>query len=218
MKPERPSLSTAAACVCLSALVAGCARARIGGSTPPDRVIAQLRQENAALRQEVDRLNVQIEARLAELEAQQSRQNRPAPTDDIPRLHRIVLASLSGAVDSDQDGRDDLLRLYVVPRDQHDRVLPVEGTAILQAVRIEPGQDAQVLAHRTFNADEFRAAYRSGLAGTHYTLELPLPPESSGELTVKVTLADAATGIVLSVQRPFRLRPASSPQAPAPGP
>lgn len=210
MRPAFTSLTLATLLACGLASAAGCNSARIGGSTPPDQVIADLRAENDALKREVEQLNVQIDARLAELEAVRRAQGTPAPTADAPRLHQVQLAGLSGAADSDDDGRDDTIRLYVVTRDQHGRILPVEGAAVVQAVRIEPERDADVVAQRAYDAAQFRGAYRSGLAGTHYTLELPLPDAlDAAELTVKVTVTDAATGMALSAQKPVKLKLAS---------
>ncbi len=209
----RPYHLAALGLACGFALAAiGCKSARIGGTAGPDKVIDELRQENAQLQRDVERLNRQIEVRLAELEALRADKGVPAPDAGgaaVPRLHEVRIAGFSGAVDSDGDGRDDLIRLYVVTRDQHGRTLPIEGRAVVQAVHLAPERDPAVVASRTFEPDEFRAQYRSGFAGTHYTLELQLPtsePPSPVELTIHVTVTDAATGIALTDQKPIRIK------------
>jgi hypothetical protein len=196
--------------VCGVALAsAGCKSARLGGSTPPDRVIDELRQENVQLQREVARLNRQIEARLAELEAARAERGVTAPAESVPRLESIALGGLSGFVPASADARA-CIRLYVVTRDQHGRTLPVEGVAVVQAVRIEPDAEPVTVAQHTWDADAFRAAYRSGFAGTHYTLELPVPDDAAGELTVKVTVTDAATAAAFSAQRVVKVEPRPS--------
>lgn len=204
-----------AACGLALLILAGCSQARIGGSTPPDRVIAQLRDENAGLRRELDALNARIEARLAELEAVGARSDDAAPPQVAPpRLHAVKLGGLSGAIDSDNDGRDDLVRLYVRTLDEYGRFLPIEGQADVQIV--EWGGEPRVVAAKAYDRDGFRRAYRSGIAGTHYTLEVPLPAElASDELTAKLRVTDAATGLTLTQQRAIR-RTSRSPSRPAP--
>ncbi|MEX0776699.1 MAG: hypothetical protein WD042_13430 [Phycisphaeraceae bacterium] len=191
--------------VCLS-LFPGCA-ARIGGSSTPEAALNDMRRENQELRQQVQQLLGNIDLRLAEIDTLEQQLHRPAghvPDAKVPQAVAIKFGRYSGAVDSDNDGKDDLIRVYIQPHDQKDRFLPIAAQAVVQVASIQPDAGARLLAEKTFDAQPFDHAYRSGLTGTHYALELPLPddfPDDLKEVTVKVTLTNAATGATLTAQQ-----------------
>lgn len=188
----------------------GCAKtARIGGSMPADEVIDELRQENDQLHEQVQTLQDQIALRLAEIEQlQHDGGSPPTPDAAAPRLAVVRFDRYSGAVDSDGDGRDDLIRLYVRTLDQDDRFLPVAGKAALRAVVMTPNEPPAELAARVYESAAFKAAYRSSFMGSHYTLELPVPADADASISnaaVQLTFTDAATGVTLSRQAEIRL-------------
>ncbi|MCE9591622.1 MAG: hypothetical protein K8S99_13985 [Planctomycetes bacterium] len=188
-------------------LLGGCSRGPRGFENDNDR----LRRENSELKAKVDELSRNIDLRLAEikrLEAQSATQ--PAVEGaEVPRVVEIKFDHYSGAIDTDSDGTDDALRVYLKTIDQRGRFLVAAGRAVLQVVAITPGQPVATLIEKTFTPAELDAAYRSGLTGTHYTLETPLPrplPAGVGEVTVKVTFTDAAGGVTISHEEPVKLR------------
>lgn len=171
----------------------------------------RLREENLKLSREVEKLQAQLELRVGEI-ATLRQQSQAATTQPAlegaqpPVLAKLVIGRLSGPVDTDGDGRNDLIRVYLSPLDQQGRLLPTAGAAQLQAVAIPAEGEPFVVADRQYDAKAFDAAWRSNFTGSHYTLELPLPsqpPQGVSELTVKVTLTEATTGATLSVQRVF---------------
>ncbi len=189
----------------------GCIAGRIGGSTDLDTVIDDLRKENLALTRQVAELEQALQDRQAHIGTleQQLRGAQPVEGADVPRAVAISFDRFSGAVDTNSDTRDAVIRLYVRPRDQQGRFLPVSGTASLQAVAIRPQQEPVVVARQQLTTAQWDGAYRSGVTGTHYTLELPLPaslPRGVKELTVQVTLTDGATGVELSHQSVMAVR------------
>ena len=176
-----------------------------------------LRRANADLRDRVHDLEASIALRVSEID-ELHRRLGPTPTHidgaEPPRLARLVFGRYRAAVDTDGDGDDDLARIYVRPLDQHRRFLPVAGRAVVQATRLVPDGPPGTLAERTYAPAELDAAYRSGLTGTHYTLELPLTqplPPGLQQITVAVYLYDADTGTMKSHQQAIavRARPAS---------
>lgn len=195
-------------------MLGGCsASGRIGGSTSEDEVIEELRKENAQLEAEVTSLQEKIDLRLAEIEALKAKDGRTAASPqgdaDLPRLAVIRFDRYSGAIDTNDDGVDDTLRMWVLTFDQHERFLPTTGKAVLQAVAIRAEQDAKVVADNTWDAATFDKTYRSGFMGTHYRLDLPLPADldpSLDALTVKLTFTDAATGVTLTREAGVRLK------------
>lgn len=171
----------------------------------------RLRKENARLLQQVEELQRNIELRLAEIKQLESQSpNAPAIEGaSVPRAVELKFDRHSGAIDTNGDGTDDTLRVYVRPLDQRGRFIVVAGRMSLQAVAITPGQQPALLIDRVFTPAEIDAAYRSGLTGTHYTLEAPLPnplPDGVNEVTVKITFTDAADGAVITAETPTKLR------------
>lgn len=171
-----------------------------------------LRAERLELRREIERLKEQIELREDQLAA--ARQQLDEPTYPVegarpPRLATLGFGRYTSAVDTDGDGRDDLVRVYLKTLDDRGRFLPVAGRATLQVVNIRAGEEPLVLAERTYEPAEFDEAYRSGFTGTHYTLEAPLPPDLPGDIedaVAKVTLIEGVTGARFTEQTAISLR------------
>jgi len=174
----------------------------------------KLRRENLYLSTQVKKLEnaVQLgqsQARVLEARADRGQAIRGVEQSDIPQVAAIEFSRLSGAVDTDGDGRDDVIRVYVRPVDHLGRFLPAIGPAVVQAVAILPDREPEVLAHRKLSPKQFEASYRTGLTGSHFTLELPLPASWSGEVeqvTVKLTFTDAATGANHSHEQPMAIK------------
>lgn len=171
----------------------------------------RLRAENLQLQRQVRELQQQLDLRLGELEALRQQEaaaaTQPMPGAEPPVLSKIALGRYSGAVDTDNDGRDDLIRLYLQAQDQRGRSLPVAGKVLVQAVAIPDQEPPEVIAQRLYEPAELDAAWRSGFTGQHYTLELPLPdalPEGVSGLTVKITFTQANTGRMLTIQEVIR--------------
>ncbi len=168
----------------------------------------KLREENLKLQQQVDELNEQMELRLGEIEAlrAQAQGERAIKGAEPPVLAKIEFARYSGAVDTDDDGQDDLVRVYLKPLDHQGRLLPVAGRVKLQAAALLEDTPPALLAERTYEPEEFDSAYRSNFTGSHYTLELSLPESLDPAVTsatVKATLTEALTGHTLSTEEIF---------------
>lgn len=173
----------------------------------------RLRAENLQLQRQVDELTKQAELRAAELAAarQQAEGNGLTPVEGAEpvQLAKIAAGKLSSAVDVDNDGNDDLIRLYLTTADGKGRFMPVAARVNVQVVTMKPEENPQVIAERTYAPAEFDAAYRSGFTGTHFTLEVPLPPElpsDAKEATAKVTLTEAESGVEHTTQTPVTIR------------
>ena len=166
------------------------------------------------LQRQVTELEKERQLRSGQIDALQQRlEAAPTIADaELPQLVAIRFGRYSGAIDGDRNNINDTLRIYLQTIDQHGRFMLVAGRAQLQAVAITPGSDPKTVVEHTFEPAEFNRMYRSGLTGTHHTLKLPLPdplPPDLTELTVSVTFTDAATGVRLSCQHAYPLRPAA---------
>lgn len=204
LSPGKSSVSCLAAVMLMAAV--GCGQPRIGGTQAPDEVINELRDENQALKDEVAKLQRNIELRLAEIDTlnQEKQSAGQLPGTTAVRMETLVLDRLTGLVDNDGDGVMDVVRAYVQPRDGQDRFLPVSAVATMQLVVLEPGSEPVVLAEGSWDAKAWNDAYRSGFTGSHYTLELPLNEKAkaaAGELTLLVTVTDGSSGVRKAVQK-----------------
>ena len=128
---------------------------------------------------------------------------------DLPRVTDIEFDRFSGSIDTDHDEVDDTLRVYLRTLDQRGRFLPAVGYAVLQIVSIPPDGQPVEIAKQVFPPKDFAEAYRSGIGGTHYTLELPLPTnlgKGSHAVTMKVTYIDGATGQSFAAEQAIKIR------------
>jgi len=165
----------------------------------------KLREKNLRLEQKVAELEEQIELHQGEIDSLRAKSagERAIKEADPPVLAKLEFSDYSGAVDNDQDGKDDLLRMYLTPLDHQGRLLPVAGRLKIQAVAIQDEAPPALLASRTYEPDDFDDAYRANLTGYHYTIELDLPDSidpAITSVTVKATLTEAVTGHVLSTE------------------
>lgn len=165
----------------------------------------RLRKENLRLRHQVDELNEQMELRLGEIQGLRAKSagERAIKDADPPVLAKIAFDRYTGAVDTDGDGGDDLIRIYLTPLDHLGRLLLVAGRLKLQAVAIRDDGPPELLVERTYEPDGFDKAYRANFTGYHYTLELELPESLDPAITsatVKATFTEAVTGQVLTTE------------------
>ena len=188
----------------LVAVVSACsAPIRIG------RENDRLRRSNLDLQRKVEKLEKAAQLRLKQISVLERRAAvaPEIPGADVPQLVAVRFGRYSGPVDTDHNGTNDTLRIYLRTEDQHGRFIVAAGRAQLQVVAINPGSEPRIVVGQTFEPPEFDMTYRSGLTGTHYTLELPIPDSSPPNLTVSLTFTDAATGVQFRCQRAYELGP-----------
>jgi outer membrane murein-binding lipoprotein Lpp len=153
----------------------------------------RLRRENLTLKRQVEQLQTEVEAMDAALAAAEQRNTNGAKTlpEDVrrPVPVRIKLGRFSGPVDQNGDGQAELLRLYLQTLDTQDRFVQAIGRLKVSASRLTPGQPARTILTAPVSAAAFDAAYRSSAAGTHYTIELPVPEGVSCPMNQPIHLA-----------------------------
>lgn len=173
-----------------------------------DRLRAQVMDLKEQLVTETDK--AEGYARLIESHQQATHQDLPKGVI-VPACSAIALDGYTDGVDSDGDGQTDLVRLYLLPQDPDGRFIQVVASVAASVVAITPGQEATTVATFQMNPSDFHKAYRSGLTGTHYTLEIPLGaskrslPEGIEALTLRVKLTDLATGLTHETQKEIRV-------------
>lgn len=204
--------------VVLCMLVAGC---RFGGSQSASAANDELRKKVieqdkriADLEGERDELKVKL------AEAQRVREGAlPADVlEALPRCTRIEIGTLSGFEPKDPKMAAGSVVAYIVPRDGRSRFVQVVGTlkvvalilpaTLDQAGAASPEQHVLAAAERTLGPGEVRDAYRSGIAGTHYEVEVPLREplsDRSARVLIRAEFLDALTG---QVQKAEWMKPA----------
>lgn len=176
----------------------------------------RLRRENLELLESVERHERRIESLNRVIAAQEkqlaAKQDLPPLPEGVQRpvCSRIAIGAFSGGVDTDNDGHDDLLRIYLQTYDQQDRNIVTLARVKVTAAVVPPGEQAVTLATKTWDAKSFDAAYRSSFAGTHHTLEIPIAgnlPAQITQLTVSIELTDLLHSHTLQTQQPLRFTP-----------
>jgi hypothetical protein len=158
--------------------------------------------------QALERTVAALEARNAELGAQldalRAQTGSQVPEDVLvatPRLVGVALvgtSSVTPAVGDPPTGA--AAQVVLETRDGMGRFVQVAGRAEVAVTLAPVGGDPRVLGRRALGPAELRDAYRAGLMGTHYTIDVPLElpaglaPGTPLAVTVEVT--DGWTGQV----------------------
>lgn len=174
--------------------------------------------ENDELRQRVlvlERENEQLRSREQEMQIeleQESRRVESLPSEvreSVPHVTELSIGRLSHARDLDDDGRPDEIVIYLTTTDGYGRFVQAVGRVSVHAVMFPPGENALTVGLLVLDPPALRQAYRSGVSGTHYTIELPIeldedPPAPS--VVVNVQYEDGRTGAIRSDEREISLR------------
>lgn len=200
-------------------VLAGCFSPRVGGSQTTDEALNSLRDEKDDLSREVARLEADLDRKLAQIDQLESQLAEGkvsvagVKAGDIPRAVKIELTRYSMPVDTDDDGKDDTLRLLVRPGDQSGRAIPVAGEAVIALLAKPAEGEAVTLVEKRIAAKELEAAYRSGFTGTHYRLEAAISDKAREQalqpgtvLVATAVVTDAATGAKLTASQPVAIK------------
>lgn len=166
-----------------------------------------LQQREAELKAQLRRLR-RAQERLQDLD-------EPDIAEFVPQVVGISLGRLSHARDLDGDGLPNVLVLYVQPRDSRGRFVQMAGHVRIRAFVLPENSDEPISICRVeLGPGQVRDAYRSGITGTHYAIEVPLelPPGIDEEwveqqqATVRVAFIDGQTGLRHTAERTIDLR------------
>ena len=100
------------------------------------------------------------------------------------------------------------MQLYVQPVDGLGRFVQLVGHLTVHVGVLPATGDARTLGHVDLSPAELRDAYRSGITGTHYTIEIPLEdPGAAGSVCdARVHYVDGRTGRRFEAHRSIRRR------------
>lgn len=171
----------------------------------------RLRAEVLDLTTQIRDLRAQVEALDNALTAAEQRRDPTLPAGvHRPQLAALVVARASCII---LEQNQPTARLYLRTLDARQRFTQTLAEAQLTITATRPGAQAVTLATHTFDATQFDAAYRSSVAGTHYTLLCGLKrlPESVETVTASLAVRDLETGLTLHTQTPLRYVPVEPP-------
>ncbi len=162
----------------------------------------RLRAKVMALGAERDALRTEVAALDQTLEAAEQRGQVNLPEGvRRPVCARIEIGRFSAFAEVDDQPA---ARIYLRTLDTKGRFVQTVGEVRITIAAAAPGQDAVTLGKAMFTAGELDEAYRSGLAGTHYTLIVPLDrPPTDAPITAAVAMRDLQTGATLHTQAPL---------------
>lgn len=133
----------------------------------------------------------------------------------VPHVVDMSVGRLSHVRDRSGDGMVDTLVLYLHPIDSRGRFTQMVGRVIVNAVIVPVEEDTIPLARVQVGPGAIRDAYRSGITGTHYAIEVPFElPDTvdrdwleEQQIVARVAFVDGQTGErhtaerVIAVQR-----------------
>ncbi|MCH2142683.1 MAG: hypothetical protein MK077_06780 [Phycisphaerales bacterium] len=176
------------------------------------RASAKLRSENAALHREVEALQdrqVELEASLTALATEQGG-NRGAAAQ-TPQVAGLTISPLSGFEPG--EGPDALrLEIHVAAQDGRQRPIQLVGPLEAQVLRPVPGRSPVVLATTKLDPTAVRDAWRGGLLGATYRVDVMLDTasiEPDTPVLVHVFHTDARTGRSLEATSSVAHRPST---------
>jgi hypothetical protein len=192
-------------------MLAGCS-VRLGGSKSLDKTLADLRTENQQLREELAVAQGQIKELVARetditriTQAMQAQSSPFTPEELALAMPRVVTLAFAGSAGIDRRNPDKpVLVMDVETLDGRQRFTHAVGRLEVTAKQTTPSSQ-QPIAQITLQPAALREAYRSGMLGTRYALEAPLPPEllkSKGTIRVEASLL-LASGETLTAEREF---------------
>jgi len=200
---SKPNAVIAAALAAGVAVLVSC---RAGGGASVERVNDQLRRKALELEDRVAVLqgeNAELAAKLVESERARSGALPKDVLEAIPRCVGVTIGGLSGLQPA-KHGSPAMVIVDVEPTDAHGRFVQIVGTLTVEA-RALPAVGSGVPEGAPITAvltpAQVREAYRAGVMGPRYTVELPAGEMARrGDLIMRISFSDALTGRVLTAE------------------
>lgn len=201
-----PRTATGIIIITAAILLAGCdGRSR--------RASAALRTENAALERQVQSLQdrqIELEASLAAVATE--REMDLDALSQMPQVAGLTISPLSG-FEPEADPATLRLEVHVAAQDGRQRPIQLVGPLEAQVLRPVPGRSPRLLAKTSLDPAAVRDAWRGGLLGATYRIDLTVPTADINPDTpvlVHVFHTDARTGRALEATSSVAHRPSTT--------
>lgn len=178
----------------------------VGGSRSASAENDRLRRDVLDLNtriQSLEREREELRVKAAGLIAHPPGPLSPEALEALPLCTSISISTLSGlrSVDAGK-----ALAVMFEPRDGRERFTQVVGSVTVSAAFLPASGTADAAPVQTarLSPRELRDAYRSGITGTYYEVLIPTPAghaPASGSISLRVDLADAATGRTITGEK-----------------
>ncbi len=183
----------------------GCHEARVLTPTGADGLRAQVRDLSERV-ESLSATNAQLSAQLAACAkgAQDRTGISPEAVEATPRLVSVRIGSVSHFEAGPSTASGCVASIYLEPQDGLGRFLQLVGTLEVAVFDLSATGASRALATATFTPLQVRDAFRGGITGSHYTIELPLSTQAwncGGSVTVRISFVDGLTGATLTAQR-----------------
>jgi hypothetical protein len=177
-----------------------------------------LQQENVRLRAEldlaeerIDELTRTIEQQTARLDAQTEQiqtlqQLGPKRMEKLFTVQSLEIGRHSGGIDTDGKPGHDAIVVFLKPKDADGTTLKAAGSVKIHLFDLAAPEGQREVAAWSFDVDEARRHYASGIMADHYSFELPLKTRPAhAEMTLRAEFTDYLTGKVVDAQDTFTL-------------
>lgn len=122
--------------------------------------------------------------------------------DTIVTVDHIGLGKWSGGVDTDGQGPDDGVKVYLKMFDKDGVPIRAAGSAKVQVYDLAADPADTLILEQEWDVDQLAKTWSSGFMSYQYSLEIPwqkgLPKHP--EVTIRVTFVDYLTGKTLTTQ------------------
>ena len=168
--------------------------------------VARVEARNADLELENEGLRTQLAEHLQEISPDEA-----AIQAAMPRLAAMVIAS-SSIVESPPGGPRELI-LRLAPSDDRGRFLQIVGNLMVRVVAVPADGPPLTLAVAEFGPEQIRDAWRGGMLGSNYVLDIPLDQATHlglpDTVDVVIRFTDATTGREFRDEQPVRVSDAA---------
>ena len=188
----------------MTGLIVGCN----GGKKPPAETGVNLAQENARLKRKIteqDKLILELKQQLARLRGLPAKH-----LEYLVQVSGIEFGRYTGARDKDNDGFDDGIIVYMVPRDRTGDKIKAAGEVEIELWDLEAAEGERELGRWHFGIEELPKYWLSLTLTNHFKFELDWAPGKAPKhknLTLKLKYTDVLTGKEFEIQKLITTNP-----------
>lgn len=194
--PRRSAVSAALLIACVVAVGCNSQQADLA------QRLRKLDAENVRLTRRVNQTNQRVAALEKQLQTLQG--FPPERMAHFVTAAQAKIGRFTGPFDSDNDGIDDGIKVYLKLRDRHGDTIKAGGQVDIEFWDLAASQDQRLLGTWQFAMANLSAHWLAGMMADHYRFELTWPggrPPRNLYITVKLRFADAITGAVFESQK-----------------
>ncbi len=163
----------------------------------------KLREQNEKLTQQLVDCQHQLIMQKTQIEnLQKFGRNR---LEDMIRLERITLEKLTGGYDSNHDGYDDGIVVYLQPIDTDGHIVKVAGSVKVKLFSLD--SKPRLIGRIELTPSQLRKTWIGSLWTNHYTIKCPfsITPKTT-DITVRVEFTELLTGKTFVAQKRVQVK------------